>query len=140
MIIDEIKKANIDAMKAKNANLRGIYSVIINKYMQATIEARTTGKEVSDDEVIKIIQKTIKELIEEAENYKKVGNSNEELKIMQQKLVLESYLPKMLTEEEIKNIILTLEDKSLPTVMKHFKESFGSSVDLKIVSQVLKTL
>lgn len=140
MIIDEIKKANIDAMKAKNANLRGIYSVIINKYMQITIEARTTGKEVSDDDVIKIIQKTIKELTEEAENYKKVGNSNEELKIMQQKLALENYLPKMLTEEEIKKIILTLEDKSVPNVMRHFKDTFGSSVDLKVVSQVLKTL
>ena len=34
MIIDEIKKANVEAMKNKDANLRSIYSIIINKYMQ----------------------------------------------------------------------------------------------------------
>ena len=32
---DEIKKANIEAMKNKDANLRSIYSVVINKFMQA---------------------------------------------------------------------------------------------------------
>ena len=62
MLIDELKKANIEAMKNKDSNLRSIYSVIMNKYLQATIDARTSGKEVGDDEFIKIIQKTIKEL------------------------------------------------------------------------------
>ena len=60
MIIDEIKKANVQAMKDKDANLRSIYSVVINKYMLASVEARTTGKEVDDAQMVKIIQKTIK--------------------------------------------------------------------------------
>ena len=89
MIIDEIKKANIEAMKNKDANLRSIYSVVINKFMQAQINARTTGKEVDDAEVVKIIQKTIKELEEEGANYKKVGNTVESDKIDSQKAVLE---------------------------------------------------
>ena len=33
MIIEEIKKANIEAMRNKDGNLRTIYSIIINKYM-----------------------------------------------------------------------------------------------------------
>ena len=57
MIIDEIKKANTEAMKERNQNLRNIYSVIINKYMQAQIEARLLKKEVNDDDMIRIIQK-----------------------------------------------------------------------------------
>lgn len=140
MIIDEIKAANIEAMKAKNANLRSIYSVIMNKHMQAVIEARSKGLEVSDDDTIKIIQKTIKELTEEAENYKRVNHLEEEQKILEQKAVLENYLPKMLSEQEIKAIILTLEDKSVPTVMRHFKANYGSMADLKIVGEVLKTI
>lgn len=140
MIIDEIKAANIEAMKAKNANLRSIYSVIMNKHMQAVIEARSKGLEVSDDDTVKIIQKTIKELTEEAENYKRVNHLEEEQKILEQKAVLENYLPKMLSEQEIKTIILTLEDKSVPTVMRHFKANYGSMADLKIVGEVLKTI
>ena len=77
MIIDDIKKANVEAMKNKDANLRSIYSIIINKYMQLTINSRTTGKEVTDVEVVNMIVKTIKELEEECANYKKVGNLEE---------------------------------------------------------------
>ena len=85
MLIEEIKQANIEAMKAKDSNLRSIYSVLINKHLQATINARTSGNDVTDEDMIKIIQKTIKELDEEAENYKKVNNAVEVEKIENQK-------------------------------------------------------
>lgn len=138
MIIDEIKKANTEAMKERNQNLRNIYSVIINKYMQAQIEARLLKKEVNDDDMIRIIQKTIKELDEEALNYEKVGNMEEADKIRAQRSAIEGYLPKMLTAEEIHEIILTLPDRSIPAVMRHFKQNYGSRVDMKMVSDELK--
>lgn len=138
MIIDEIKKANTEAMKERNQNLRNIYSVIINKYMQAQIEARLLKKEVNDDDMIRIIQKTIKELDEEASNYEKVGNMEEADKIKAQRSAIEGYLPKMLTAEEIHEIILTLPDRSIPAVMRHFKQAYGSRVDMKMVSDELK--
>lgn len=138
MIIDEIKKANTEAMKERNQNLRNIYSVIINKYMQAQIEARLLKKEVNDDDMIRIIQKTIKELDEEALNYEKVGNMEEADKIRAQRSAIEGYLPKMLTAEEIHEIILTLPDRSIPAVMRHFKQAYGSRVDMKMVSDELK--
>ena len=70
MIIEEIKKANTQAMKERNQNLRNIYSVIINKYMQAQIEARLLKGEVGDEDMIRIIRKTIKELDEQIEEKK----------------------------------------------------------------------
>ena len=140
MIIDEIKKANVQAMKDKDTNLRSIYSVVINKYMQASIEARTTGKEVDDAQMVKIIQKTIKELTEEQDNYLKVGHTEVANNIAAQKAVLEKYLPTLLSADEIKNIILTLDDKTVPSVMRHFKTNYNGQVDMKTVSDVLKTL
>ena len=140
MIIEEIKKANIEAMKNKDANLRSIYSVVINKFMQAQINARTTGKEVDDAEVVKIIQKTIKELEEEGANYKKVGNIAESEKIDSQKAVLEKYLPQMLSKEEIEKIVSALDDKTLPSVMRHFKLNYSGKCDMKLVSEVVKGL
>ena len=121
MIIDEIKSANVQAMKDKDQRARGIYSVIMNKHLLASVESRTTGKELEDADMVRIIQKTIKELEEEKENYARVNNSEEVDNIEYQKSLLEKYLPQMLSEEEIKNIILTLEDKTVPSVMRHFK-------------------
>ena len=140
MIIDEIKKANVEAMKSKDANLRSIYSVVINKYMQASINARANGKEVDDAEFIRIIQKTIKELDEEGANYARVGNVAESEKIEAQKKVLEKYLPQLLSKEEIENIISSLDDKTLPSVMRHFKLNYNGKCDMKLVSEVVKSL
>lgn len=139
MLIDEIKKANVEAMKNKDANLRSIYSVLINKHLQATINARTSGQEVTDEDLIKIIQKTIKELDEEAENYRKVNHTEEVEKIESQKKAIEKYLPKMLSDEEIYNIINTLEDKSVPSVMRHFKSNYNAVCDMKKVNEILRT-
>ena len=140
MIIDEIKTQNMIALKEKNTNARTIYSIISSKYMQATIEARAKNEEIGDPEMVKIIQKTIKELTEEAENYKKVGNDEEYKNINTQKELIEKYLPQMLSNDEIKAIIESLDDKTVPSVMRHFKTNYNGKVDMKAVSDVLKTL
>ena len=104
MIIDEIKSANVQAMKDKDSLARAIYGIVMSKYMQVTIEARAQGNEVGDAEMVKVIQKTIKELTEEAENYKKVGNVEEAKNIETQKSLLEKYLPQLLSDDEIRKI------------------------------------
>lgn len=140
MLIDEIKKENITALKEKDNVKRAILSVIINKYMLATIEAQGSDKKAGDDVLIKILQKTNRELEEEAENYKRIGNDDEYKNIVKQQEVIQKYLPTMLSEEEIKNIILTLDDKTIPSVMKHFKINYSGKCDMRLVSEVLKKL
>ena len=140
MIIDEIKSANIEAMKNKDSKARAIYSVLMNKFLLAQVDARTTGKEVEDADIIRIIQKTIKELEEERDNYAKVGNQEEVETIEYEKSLIEKYLPQMLSAEEIKAIIDTLEDKTVPSVMRHFKSNYNGKVEMKTVSDVLKNL
>ena len=140
MIIEEIKKANIEAMRNKDSNLRTIYSVIINKYMQLEINARTTGQKIEDADVVKLIVKTIKELDEECANYQKVNNTEEVNNIKAQRDAISKYLPELLSKEKIKEIILTLEDKTVPSVMRHFKTNYNGQCDMKDVSEVLKSL
>lgn len=140
MIIDEIKKANVEALKNRDSNLRSIYSIVINKYMQLSINSRTTGKEVTDAEVVNMIAKTIKELDEEQANYTKVGNTEEAKNIELQKQALSTYLPEMLSKEKIKEIIMTIEDKTVPSVMRYFKTNYNGQCDMKDVSEVLKNL
>lgn len=138
MIIDEIKKDNVQAMKDKNALARAIYGVVMNKVLIANIEAKKDNKELSDVEVVQILQKTIKELTEEKENYVKAGNTAEAENIEKQKEILTKYLPQMMGEDEIKNIIANMEDKSIPSVMKHFKANYAGKVDMSLVNKIAR--
>ncbi len=140
MIIDEIKKDNVQAMKDKNTLARAIYGVVMNKVLLASIEAKKDGKELSDTEVVQILQKTIKELTEEKENYIKAGNAAEAENIEKQKEILTKYLPQMLSEDEIKNIIAGLPDKSIPSIMKLFKAEYAGKVDMGLVNRIARSL
>ena len=140
MIIDEVKKANMQAMKDRDMVARNIYSVLLNKFMLEGIKRRETGKEMVDADYVQILQKTIKELSEEAENYRKVNHQTQVEEIEKQIKLVESYLPKMMTEEEIKNVILSLDDKSIPNVMKHFKANYAGKCDMRMVQEVLKSM
>ena len=138
MLIDEIKKDNVQAMKDKNALARAIYGVVMNKVMLAGIEAKAKGQELADSDVVQILQKTIKELTEERENYLKAGNQTEADNIAVQKELLTKYLPQMLSEEEIKNIIAGMDDKSIPSIMKHFKANYAGKVDMGLVNKIAR--
>lgn len=139
MLIDEIKKANVVAMKARDNTAKGIYSIIMNKYMLLSIEKKQKGEEATDVDLITIISKTLKELTEEKESYLKVNNLEKVNAIAHQEELISKYLPKMLTEEEIRKEISTLDDKSLPNIMKHFKTNFQGKVDMGLVSKIAKS-
>lgn len=138
MILDEIKKANVQAMKEHDSVARAIYGVVMNKAMLASIELKKDGKEFSDQDMIKILQKTIKELDEELENYIKVGNQTEADNIRHQSELISIYLPQMMSEDEIRGEIEKLSDRSIPSVMRHFKENFAGKVDMSIVSKIAR--
>lgn len=139
MLIDEIKKANVEAMKARDNTAKGIYSIIMNKYMLLSIEKKQKGEEATDVDLITIISKTLKELTEEKESYLKVNNLEKVNAIAHQEELISKYLPKILTEEEIRKEISTLDDKSLPNVMKHFKTNFQGKVDMGLVSKIARS-
>lgn len=140
MIIDEINKANIQAFKEKNTTIREIISIIKSKAKLIEVDKRTKGEQLTDADVANLIQKLIKELAETVENYRKVNNTAEAEVLEEQIAFCKSFLPKSLSKDEIKNIILNLEDKSIPAVMKHFKANYTGAVDMRDVQDVLKSL
>ena len=140
MLIDEIKSANIAAMKARDNTARAVLSIVLTKYKLQEVELRSAGKGIGDTELLSIIQKVIKELEDEKAGYVQVNNLERAENIDQQMKVISSYLPKQLSEEEIKGIINSLEDKSVPSVMKHFKMNYAGQVDMSLVNKVLRSL
>ena len=142
MNIDFFKKEKVAKMKEKDKDAVSALNVVINKIMLASIEKRAKGEEMSEGDVLSILQKTEKELIEEKSGYEKAGaNYVDNVKSLENQIAtVKSYLPQMMSKEEIKQVILSLEDKSVPSVMRHFKANYNGKCDMKEVNEVLRSL
>ena len=140
MLIDELKKANIEAMKAKDNDTRAVLSIVLTRYKLQEVELHSKGKEIGDTECLAIIQKVLKELSDEKEGYLKVNNQGRADSISKQENAIKKYLPQQLSEEEIRAEINKLEDKSMPNIMKHFKINFAGKVDMSLVSSIARNI
>ena len=139
MLIDELKKAQMEALKTKDTLKRSVLQIVTGKVKLAEIEKRTKNESLTDDDVLLVINKVIKELDEEILAFKNANRLEKVEELTKQKQILEAYLPAKLTEEEIKEIINSLEDKSMPNIMKYFKTNYAGKCDMSIVSKIAKS-
>ncbi len=140
MLIETIKKAKVDAMKRRDEAAKGILSLLADRYLNQSIEAKVQGKELGDVDMIAILMKVNKELEDEKAIYASNGALDRVAGIDAQLAVVKSFLPTLLYEAEIRSEINTLADRSLPSIMKHFKMKFSGKVDMGLVNQVAKSL
>ena len=138
MLIEQLQKANIAAMKEHDNNKRAVLSVVISSYKALSIDLRASNKEITDNDLIRIIQKTIKELDDEKSCNLSAGRIERAEEIEIQKQTISQFLPKMLSNDEIKQIISSLEDKSIPAVMKYFKTNYDGQVDMGLVNKIAR--
>ena len=136
MLIDELKKAQMEALKQKDPLTRSILQIVTGKAKLAEIEKRTKNETLTDDDVILVINKVIKELEEEILAFNNAGRLEKVEELTKQKDILAKYLPAQLTEEEIKEIINKLDDKSMPRIMKYFKQNYLGKCDMKLVNKI----
>lgn len=138
MTLDAFKKEKIEAMKQKDKDKVSALNVIITKIMALTIEKRALSQDVTEADIDTLLQKAEKELTEEREGFIKAGREENVLSLTNQIEVIKKYLPKLLSEEEIKSIIEGLEDKSIPSIMKHFKQNYQGKADMRLVNSISK--
>lgn len=128
IIDNQIKKAMLD----KDTRTRDVLRVI-----KAEISREEAGiKTYGDDDVIKLIQKAIK-------NLEIIGNedSKEEISILQQ------YIPKQMSEQEIEEAIklLVIETgasgiKDIGKLMGAFNLQYKGKANSKLVSEIVKRI
>lgn len=140
MTIDEFKKIKITAMKEKDKDAVDIYNIIISKLMLVNIEKKAQNAEMTEADCANVLKKVEKELIEERDGFVKAGRAETVASLDRQLEIVRKYLPKMLSEEEIKNIVMTLDDKQIGSVMRYFKANYNGQVDMKLIGEVLKTI
>ena len=136
MLVDELKKAQMEALKQKDTLTRSVLQIVTGKAKLVEIEKRTKNESLTDDDVILVINKVIKELEEEILAFKNAGRLEKVEELTKQKDILTKYLPAQLTEEEIKEIINKLDDKSMPSIMKYFKQNYLGKCDMKLVNKI----
>jgi uncharacterized protein YqeY len=130
---EKINKDYIDAFKAKNTLSKNLLSVIKGEIQ--TIEKNTGVENLTDEDVTKILNKSVKSLKETLSSLTdpdKLSFSKTELEIV------ESYLPKQMSAEEIESKIDSLISSGITNIGAIMKEFSSLPVDKKIVSELAK--
>lgn len=140
MKLEDFKKAKIEYMKQHDTESVNALNVIINKIMLAGIEKKAVNSELTEGDIVGIVQKAERELVEEFSAFQSAGRSESMTKLQLQIDTVRKYLPQLMSKEEIVAIVKALPDKSTPIVMKHFKTEYNGKCDMRIVSEVLKSL
>lgn len=138
MLQEKLQKDLVKAMKEGNTNKKEALSFLLSRIKNKAIELKMRDTGINDAEAVAIIQKMMKEIAEEIAMYKTVGRM-EIVELKQKQItILNSYLPRMLTDIEIRAEIDGLEDKTLPSIMKYFKLNFAGRVDMGMVSKIAR--
>ena len=105
---NRLQKDIATAMKAKDEVtlmvLRGVKTAIM-QYKTSSNFKGNRDENLPDGDVIKIMQKMVKERKETADVYKNAGRLELANKELSEANVIESYLPKQLTEDEVENMV-----------------------------------
>ncbi|MGH2326831.1 GatB/YqeY domain-containing protein [Campylobacter taeniopygiae] len=139
-ILNDIK----EAMKQKNDFKRDVLRTLNAALKQVEIDQRIT---LDDEKIFKIIIGEIKKRKDTVELYTKGGREDLAQKENDEIAILEIYLPKQLSDEELKSALKKIIEKlgvsSLKEqglVMKEAKEEFGARVDGKRLNTILREM
>ncbi|WP_288898410.1 GatB/YqeY domain-containing protein [uncultured Capnocytophaga sp.] len=141
-VMEELK----EAMKAKNTvaleSLRAIKSAIL----LAKTEAGAT-EELTEADELKLLQKLVKQRKDSAALYSQQGREDLAQPELAQMAVIEKFLPKQLTEEEItaavKGFIADVgatTAKDMGKVMGVASKALAGKADGKLISEIVKKL
>lgn len=119
------------AFKTKNTVAKNLLSVIKGEIQ--TIEKNTGVENMSDEDVIKILNKSVKSLKETNASFPSAQTA-EEL------FIVESYLPKQMTEDEIKAKIQELVEGGASNVAEIMRAFATLPADRKAVAQIYNAL
>ena len=141
----KIQEDLVAAMKGHQENtvaaLRSLKTAIQNEKVNGTYH------ELSDNDIVGLAQKLVKQRQESIEIYSQAGRDELADKEQKEMFVLMNYLPKMLSENELNVAVKTIvaevgatEMKHMGLVMKTLKERYPNQYDGGMASKMIKTI
>ena len=146
MIRDQIKAAQIAAMKAGDKETRNAVGLIQAAVKNRDIEARTQANAPDDDAlVVEVLQKMVKQRRESVAMYRQGGREELARSEEAEVAVIERFLPQQMSEEQTKAAIETIKTelgatamKDMGRVMAELKARHASELDMSKASGLVK--
>ena len=148
MLRDDINNALKDAMKAGDARRVSTLRLVNSALKNADIEARGQGKPpLSDEDLLSLLQKMIKQRQESVELYQKGGRADLVKQEQEEIAIISAYLPQQMAESEIVDTVAALVRETGATAMKDMgrvmaaiKERYAGKLDVGKASAAVKKL
>ncbi len=146
MIRDDIKAAQISAMKAGEKDRLAAVRLILAKIKDRDIELRTATTQPDDDAlVVEVLQKMVKQRRESITMFEQGGRDELAAQEKAELAVIETFLPAQMDDaattaaiEAIKAEIGAASVKDMGRVMAVLKERHGSELDMSRASALVK--
>ncbi|MEG3122776.1 GatB/YqeY domain-containing protein [Sphingomonas sp. GB1N7] len=146
MIRDDIKAAQITAMKAGDKEARGAISLMQSAIKNRDIEARTGKAPEGDDAlVIEVLQKMVKQRRESIDMFVKGGRQELADKEAAEVAVIERFLPRQMDEAQTVAAIAAIKAeigadgmKDMGRLMAELKARHASELDMSKASGLVK--
>ena len=146
MIREQIKSAQVEAMKAGDKEKLAAVRLILAKLKDRDIELRTATSVPDDDAVVvDVLQKMVKQRRESIEMFKSGGRDELAAKEEAELAVIESFLPAQMSEDDTRAAIEAIKAevgatsvKDMGKVMAVLKERHGSVIDMSKASGLVK--
>ena len=143
-LITQIQNHVKDAMKAGDRLKLSTLRMLVAAIKQKEIDTRS---DLSDDDIISIIEKQMQQRLEAAEQYEAAGRNELFEKESQEAEILKAYLPEKMGEEEVREMIGKILSemggismKEMGNVMSALKDQAGSKIDMKLASQMVREI
>lgn len=131
-------------MKAKDTQKRDALRLLNSAFKQIEVDER---KELTDEDVIKIIQKQVKQRNDSIEQYKEAGRDDLVAKEQLEIDYYKAYLPAQLSDEELENTLKEIitqvgaaSMKDMGKVMGAATKQLSGKADGKRINQTVKKL
>lgn len=139
-ILEQIRADSVSARKSGDKLKSGLLVTLLS---EAQTVGKNAGRETTDEETIAVIKKFIKNSNQVAEAAR--DNITAETNAYKEIEILDSYLPKQLTEDEIKVIINGLKNPTdqimgadMKSIMGYFKHMYPGRYDGATVAKYAK--
>ncbi|WP_420550095.1 GatB/YqeY domain-containing protein [Curvivirga sp.] len=149
MMREQLNQALKDKMREKDSNAVSTLRLILAALKDRDIAARSKGEMdgIGDSDILQMLQTMVKQRRDSIQMYEQGGRAELAAKEQAEIDVIETFLPKQMNEEEMKEAISTLIEelgasslKDMGNVMGAMRERFAGQMDFGKASGLVKAL
>lgn len=141
-MFDKIKSDLLASMKEQDKFKLGVLRMLKSALQMEQINI---GHDLTDEETLAVIRREVKKRNSSIQEYERFGKTDTVQDLKHEVAILESYLPAMLSDEEVEKIIdeviETFENpdiKSMGKIISLVKEKTNGNADMSKVSALVK--